>query len=347
MVIELKNRIDLGKYQVRTDLIIENNSLDSDYLKVREINDDIRVTHVEVDDELSVVLKKQQGFYVTIEFVDATNHEDKEELKRVLIDEFNILLKRLSIKDKDKVLIIGLGNERSTADSLGPKVISKILVTRYLFQLNTNVKDGIRNVAAISPGVMAVTGIETYDTITSLIDKIKPDFLIVIDSLASMSIDRINKTIQITDTGIHPGSGVGNNRKELNFNTLGIPVIAVGVPTVVESSTIVVDTIDYLFKHISYIKNNYQINKLVFNHSSDYIDKIKKLDLSDEEKKEVSGMLGELDDESKRQLINEVLTSLNYNLIVTPKEIDFVIDSLSDIISGAINNSLHKEVNEI
>ena len=347
MVIELKNRIDLGKYQVRTDLIIENNSLDSDYLKVREINDDIRVTHVEVDDELSVVLKKQQGFYVTIEFVDATNHEDKEELKRVLIDEFNILLKRLSIKDKDKVLIIGLGNERSTADSLGPKVISKILVTRHLFQLNTNVKDGIRNVAAISPGVMAVTGIETYDTITSLIDKIKPDFLIVIDSLASMSIDRINKTIQITDTGIHPGSGVGNNRKELSFNTLGIPVIAVGVPTVVESSTIVVDTIDYLFKHLSYIKNNYQINKLVFSHGSDYIDKIKELDLSDTEKKEVSGMLGELDDESKRQLINEVLTSLNYNLIVTPKEIDFVIDSLSDIISGAINNSLHKEVNDL
>ena len=347
MVIELKNRIDLGKYQVRTDLIIENNSLDSDYLKVREINDDIRVTHVEVDDELSVVLKKQQGFYVTIEFVDATNHEDKEELKRVLIDEFNILLKRLSIKDKDKVLIIGLGNERSTADSLGPKVISKILVTRHLFQLNTNVKDGIRNVAAISPGVMAVTGIETYDTITSLIDKIKPDFLIVIDSLASMSIDRINKTIKITDTGIHPGSGVGNNRKELSFNTLGIPVIAVGVPTVVESSTIVVDTIDYLFKHLSYIKNNYQINKLVFSHGSDYIDKIKELDLSDTEKKEVSGMLGELDDESKRQLINEVLTSLNYNLIVTPKEIDFVIDSLSDIISGAINNSLHKEVNDL
>ena len=347
MVIELKNRIDLGKYQVRTDLIIENNSLDSDYLKVREINDDIRVTHVEVDDELSVVLKKQQGFYVTIEFVDATNHEDKEELKRVLIDEFNILLKRLSIKDKDKVLIIGLGNERSTADSLGPKVISKILVTRHLFQLNTNVKDGIRNVAAISPGVMAVTGIETYDTITSLIDKIKPDFLIVIDSLASMSIDRINKTIQITDTGIHPGSGVGNNRKELSFNTLGIPVIAVGVPTVVESSTIVVDTIDYLFKHLSYIKNNYQINKLVFSHGSDYIDKIKELDLSDTEKKEVSGMLGELDDESKRQLINEVLTSLNYNLIVTPKEIDFVIDSLSEVIGSAINNSLHKEVNDL
>ena len=347
MVIKLKNRIDLDKYQVRTDLIIENNFLDSDYLKVREINDDIRVTHVEVDDELSVVLKKQQGFYVTIEFVDATNHEDKEELKRVLIDEFNILLKRLSIKDKDKVLIIGLGNERSTADSLGPKVISKILVTRHLFQLNTNVKDGIRNVAAISPGVMAVTGIETYDTITSLIDKIKPDFLIVIDSLASMSIDRINKTIQLTDTGIHPGSGVGNNRKELSFNTLGIPVIAVGVPTVVESSTIVVDTIDYLFKHLSYIKNNYQINKLVFSHGSDYIDKIKELDLSDTEKKEVSGMLGELDDESKRQLINEVLTSLNYNLIVTPKEIDFVIDSLSEVIGSAINNSLHKEVNDL
>lgn len=343
----MENRINLEKFQVRTDLIIENNMLGNENLEIEEINDSIRVTHVIVDDKLSASLNKQKGFYITIEFMDVTNHEDKEILKNVLEKQINSLLKILEIKDSDKVLIVGLGNEKSTADSLGPKVISKVLVTRHLFELNTNVKDGIRNVAAISPGVMATTGIETYDTITSLINMIKPNFLIVIDSLASMSIDRINKTIQLTDTGIHPGSGVGNNRRELSFNTLGIPVIAVGVPTVVESSTIVSDTIDYLFKHISYIKNNYQINKLIFNHGDDYLKKIKEMDLSNEEKREVSGMLGELDENSKRQLINEVLTSLNYNLIVTPKEIDFLIDNLSEVIGSAINNSLHKEVNDL
>ena len=159
-----------------------------------------------------------------------------------------------------------------------------------------------------------------------------------------MSIDRINKTIQITDTGIHPGSGVGNNRKEISYSTIGIPVIAIGVPTVVESSIIVNDTINYLFKHISYIKNNYQVNKLIFTHGNEYLKDINKYDLTNKEKKEISGLLGELDDASKHQLIDEVLNNLNYNLIVTPKEIDFLIDNLSEIISTSINKSLNKEL---
>ena len=340
----MKNRINLDKYQIRTDLIIENSFLNNSNLIVKNVSDNIKVTNVEVDHDLSKSLNKGVGSYITIEFDDVTNHEDKEEIKNVLQDEIKLLLDKLKINKNSKALIVGLGNKGSTADSLGPKVISNILVTRHLFVLNTNVKDGIRNVAAISPGVMATTGIETYDTITSLINIIKPDFLIVIDSLASMSIDRINKTIQITDTGIHPGSGVGNNRRELSFNTIGIPVIAIGVPTVVESSTIVSDTIDYLFKHLSYIKNNYQMNKLIFSHNKHYLDEIKEMDLSNDEKREVSGMLGELDETSKRQLISEVLTSVNYNLIVTPKEIDFLIDNLGEVISSAINNSLHEDV---
>ena len=250
-----------------------------------------------------------------------------------------------NINNKEECLIIGLGNSKSTPDSLGPKVIDKVLVTRHLFELNTNVEKGIRKVSALSPGVMANTGIETYDIITSLIHKIKPKFLIVIDALASSSIDRINKTIQITDTGIHPGSGVGNNRKELSKDTLNIPVIAIGVPTVVDSTTIVSDTITYLFKHLSYIKNNYHQNKLIFTRTNKYIDKIKNNDLSEEEKKELSGIIGILSEKEKKELINEVLTSINYNLIVTPKEIDFLIDKLSEVISGSINNSLHESIN--
>ena len=116
---------------------------------------------------------------------------------------------------------------------------------------------------------------EEAKLLTDMLKKINPKFIIAIDALASSSIERINKTIQLTDTGIHPGSGIGNNRKEISFEKVGVPVIAIGVPTVVESSIIVSDTIYYLFKHLSYIRDNYDSNKLVFSHTSDYINKIK------------------------------------------------------------------------
>ncbi len=193
---------------------------------------------------------------------------------------------------------------------------------------------------------MANTGIETFDIITSIVNKIKPKLLIVIDSLASSSIDRINKTIQITNTGIHPGSGVGNHRKELSQDTLGIPVLAIGVPTVVESSIIVNDTIDYLFKHLSYLKNNYDKSKLIITPNDQYRNKIKELTLSEEEKKEVSGILGTLKEEEKKSLINEVLNSIHYDMIVTPKEIDFLIENLSETIANSINKSLHLALND-
>lgn len=341
----MKNRIDLSKYNIRTDLLIESEGINNSNIKVKNINDNIKVTTTYVDDDLSKSLLRKIGTYITIEFEDITNYEDRVEVSNQLCIEIRNILNDLNIKDKDKCLIIGLGNANSTADSLGPKVVDKVLVTRHLFELNTLVKEGIRCVSAISPGVMASTGIETLDIIHSLVAKIKPDFIIVIDSLASLSIDRLNKTIQITDTGINPGSGVGNNRKEISKDNLGIPVIAVGVPTVVYSSIIVNDTINYLFKHISYIKNNYDMNKLIFTRK-DYSKKLKDNDLSIEEKEELSGIIGTLDDDDKISLINEVLNGVNYNLIVTPKEIDFLVDKLSMVIGNGINKSLHREVSD-
>ena len=344
----MKNRIDLSNYQIRTDLIIENINprLYNNNINIEVINNDLKVTTIYVSKELEKEFQKKEGNYITIEFTDITNHEDQEEINKVLESEIKKLLKKLNIKEDASCLVIGLGNSNSTADSLGPKTINKVLVTRHLFELNTNVKEGIRSVAAISPGVMANTGIETYDIITSLVDKIKPNFLIVIDSLASSSIDRINKTIQLTDSGIHPGSGVGNNRKEISQDTIGIPVIALGVPTVVESTIIVNDTINYLFKHLFYIKNNQEMNKLIIKHNKNYLDNIGDKDLSKDEKREVSGILGELDENSKIELINEVLNSLDYNLIVTPKEIDFLIDNLSKVISSSINKALSSAITE-
>ena len=340
----MKNRINLSKYQIRTDLIIENiDEFNDKRVTINNINDSIKVTTVSIDEDLSSKLNKKQGDYVTIEFSDITNHEDRKELEKTLVNEIRKMLNGTDISS-DACLIVGLGNKSSTADSLGPKVVDRVLVTRHLFVLNTNVKEGIREVSAISPGVMATTGIETFDIITSIVKKTKPQFLVVVDALASSSIDRINKTIQLTNTGIHPGSGVGNNRKELSFETINIPVIAIGVPTVVESTIIVNDTIDYLFKHISYIKKNYTMNKLVFTHNKNYLKDVNEEDLSKNEKKEISGMLGELDDNDKKALIEEVLTSLDYNLIVTPKEIDFLIDNLSKVIAKSIDKALHDAI---
>ena len=137
-----------------------------------------------------------------------------------------------------------------TPDALGPIVVENVLVTRHLFQLQPeSVEEGFRPVSAIRPGVMGITGIETSDVIYGIIEKTNPDFVIAIDALAARSIERVNSTIQISDTGIHPGSGVGNKRKELSKATLGIPVIAIGVPTVVDAVSITSDTIDFILKH--------------------------------------------------------------------------------------------------
>ena len=334
----MKNRIDLNKFNIRTDLIIDYDIQDKN---LKKVSDNIQITTISVNKQLEKKIHKKAGTYTTIEFVDITNHEDRMEIEKVLIEELNHFLDLLNIKYTDSGFVIGLGNRFSTPDALGPKTIDKILVTRHLFVLNANVKDGIRSIAAISPGVMANTGIETFDIIFGIIKDIKPKFIIVIDALASSSIDRINKTIQITDTGIRPGSGVGNHRKELSYETLGIPVISVGVPTVVESSIIVNDTIHYLFKHISYLKSHYDTNKLIVFRDKNYINKIKDLNLSFNEKKEISGIVGSLSNEDMKSFIDEVLGSIQNNMIVTPKEIDFLIDNLSTTIANSINKSLH------
>ncbi len=340
----MNHEIDLKKYDIRSDLVldsIENNryNIKSDIYE----KDGIKVTKVDVDRDNSSLLNKKEGKYVTIEFDDVTDSGNRDRVKDIFTSELKGMIDSLKLKKDYMVLVIGLGNEKSTPDSLGPKVIQNTLITRYLYVIGENVSDGIRSVSGISPGVMADTGIETVDIISSIVERIKPDIVIAVDALAASSITRINKSIQITDTGIHPGSGVGNMRKEISFDSLGIPVIGIGVPTVVSSSIIVYDTIDFLFKHISYIKDNQNRNKLIYSRNN-YYDKIKDKDLSNKERGELAGLLGTLSEEEERGLINEVLDSLSYNFIVTPKEIDFIVDKLATVISSGINNVLHKLV---
>lgn len=335
----MKHEIDMSMYQIRTDLAIDN--IDSDIKLDTDVYENIRVSSLYVDDNISEKIKKKVGNYITIEFKDVTDHDNEENVTCVLTNELKKLLKKMDISDNDSCLIIGLGNSKSTPDSLGPETINKLIITNHLYKLGS-LQEGYRRVSAINPGVMGETGIETSDIIKSITESLKPDFLIVVDALASSSIERVNKTIQITDTGIHPGSGIGNSRKEISKDVLNIPVIAIGVPTTVDAVTIVSDTIDYMAKKYSYTRQNINnpINKLIINNTINY--NKKEVKVTKEDKQKFLGLVGNLNYDETRKLIEEVLTPIGYNFMVTPKEVDFIIIKLSNVISSAINNSLHR-----
>ena len=342
MVIIVNKEVDLSKYELRTDLAIESidssSSIDGIEKSIKNV-DDVKVTTVKVNETGSKKINKKVGKYITVEFIDVTDSNNRKKVLDVFSAELKNLLNDCQIKKDDSCLVIGLGNSSSTPDSLGPLSVNNVLVTNHLFELN-ELSDCFRRVSAINPGVMGTTGIETSDIILSIVEKLKPNFILVVDALASGSIERVNKTIQMTDTGIHPGSGVGNSRKEISKDILGIPVIAIGVPTTVDAVTIVSDTINYMYKHFSYTKENVNnpSNKLMVS-TPNYLKKAVKVD--DKDKNNLLGLVGLLNEEEVKQLIFEVLTPIGYNLMVTPKEIDFLVDKLAYVIGNGINKALH------
>lgn len=325
------HKISLEKYNLRTDLIIER--------------EDIQGTKKEtIKDEIYQVerIEDHNDKYVSISFDDITDKDNFKTIENTLIKELKLVLKDINIKKEDLVLIIGLGNSLSTPDSLGPKTLENVLVTSYLYNLG-EVDKSYQNTAIFKPEVTGTTGIETSTIIKSLIEKTNTKLVIFIDALASSSIDHLNKVIQITTKGISPGSGVGNNREELTKNTLNIPVIAIGVPTIVEASTIVKDTLINLKKHISYQIENKDNIKTKLTTYQDYSEQ--ENNLSKQEEKNILGEIGLLDPSDLKQLIDEVLIPIKYNLMVTPKEIDFQIEKLSLLIANSLNKSLHDDFN--
>ena len=339
--------IDLKNDALRTDLVIDEINRDKQNRLTSNIivnEDNILLEEVEVTEKDEVIFHKKKGIYSTVAFQDITDKNNFKKVEKVVIQALKLMYDRIHLKEQDKVLVIGLGNEESTPDALGPKCIDHVLVTRHLFMLG-EVEKGYRNIASFKPSVTGVTGIETKDLIEGIVDKVKPNLLIVIDALASNSIDRLNKTVQITNSGISPGSGIGNNRTELSYETLKIPVVAIGVPTVVDATTIVQDTLQLLLKQISYQIENQDNTKLklvsVFNQNYENHDE----SLSMDQKEDVLGMVGLLDKDELKQLLLEVLLPLNYNMMVTPKEVDYVIDKLSLLLGNAINKSLHQHFN--
>ena len=309
-------------YNFRTDLALERTNMYRKANKLEQIDgidtdeenvsDNIKVSRVKITNENGEkAIGKKKGIYVTIDLKKFKLADDDEIQKAsdILSKELtNILITHIS--EKDDILVVGLGNVYVTPDSLGPKVINEIDVTRHIIKyLPQDIDENTRPVTAISPGVLGTTGIETLEILKGIVDNVKPKLLIIIDALASRSIERISSTIQISDTGIVPGAGVGNTRMELSESTLGVPVIALGIPTVVESAVLVNDCLDLL------------IGKL-----------------QDEAKSNV--FLNQLKEQDNYSTIKDVLVPQDYNMIVTPKEIDELIENMKDVVARGINMSL-------
>jgi len=261
-------------YRIRTDLALEaRESFPEDDVEIKGVilteefdeENKIRVSTVVIKDERGAkAMQKPIGTYITIEAPELTEaDEDYNQPVSDIIAEN--LLKLAGDYTKDEVLIVGLGNREVTPDALGPYVVDNMFVTRHLIKEYGNefkARNRLGNVSAISPGVMGQTGMETSEIIKGIIDETHPKLIVVVDALASRSINRLNTTVQLTDTGISPGSGIGNNRKALNEETLGIKVIALGVPTVVDAVTIVADTLSQYMEKTGFEEN--EINQFVY-----------------------------------------------------------------------------------
>jgi spore protease len=365
---DMDQSLDLSMYSVRTDLAIEAHEIaveerlqqkkesaspiEGVMIHDREI-DGVKLSYVQVTETGAKSIGKKPGNYVTIEAQGIREHntELQRKVQEIFTKELSQFLQRLNIGKEASCLVVGLGNSNVTPDALGPLTVENLLVTRHLFQLQPeSVEEGFRPVSAIAPGVMGTTGIETSDIIDGIVQKTKPDFIIVIDALASRSIERVNATIQISDTGIHPGSGVGNKRKELSKETLGIPVISIGVPTVVDAVSITSDTIDFILKHFGREMREGKRPSSALAPGGWTFGKKKALTEDDmpspEQRSTFLGMIGTLEEEEKRRLIYEVLAPLGHNLMVTPKEVDMFIGDMANLLASGLNAALHGKVDQ-
>jgi spore protease len=317
------------QFSDRTDLALEAKEIASRSLGDRipginvtsDENQGITVTRMDVEsEEGSTAIGKMIGHYITIEVPELRNKDSvlQERVAATFAKEFEWFLDQINIPTHAKILVIGLGNWNVTPDALGPIVVENILVTRHLFELMPDqVSSGYRQVSAIAPGVLGITGIETSDIVKGIVEQSKPDLIIAIDALASKALQRVNTTIQIADTGIHPGSGIGNNRKGINSGSMGVPVIAIGVPTVVYASTIVNNSIEMLLNHMKQQTKHTQ---------------------------QIFGVLEHLPEDERLQFVKEVLGPLGHDLLVTTKEIDEFIEDIANVIASGLNASLHAAV---
>jgi spore protease len=263
-----------------------------------------------LDEQGAQIMGRPPGTYVTLE---SSEIRDNNKMVHKQIGEIlaNKLKEILPLREDSTVLIVGLGNWNATPDALGPKVVELSMATRHLFHYAPEeLRKGLRSVCVLAPGVLGLTGIETAEIIKGTVDRVQPDLVICIDALAAGSVERINSSLQVATTGINPGSGVGNKRIGINQETMGVPVVAIGVPTVVHAGIIAHQAMEKLFNHLQTtpaLQDVYHALRPV----------------------------------AVNEMINDVLEPFGGQLMVTPKEIDEQISNTARIIAMALAMALH------
>lgn len=314
------------KYKIRTDLAMEQKErFESDHVEVSGVvleeeydeEKEIKITTVRIETENGAkAMGKPVGTYLTLEAPNmaAADEGYHREISETLADFLKKYMKDTE-ENQEKgysVLVVGLGNREVTPDALGPYVVDQLNVTRHIVQEYGRYavgKGGSRIVSAIVPGVMAQTGMESAEIIRGIVNETTPDLIMVIDALAARSTKRLNRTIQISDAGIYPGAGVGNHRSEITKDTMGIPVIAIGVPTVVDAATIVNDTMENFIMALE----------------------------TSETLKGVGVVLQGYNSAEKYELVKELIAPHLNGMFVTPKDIDDTVRRISYTISEAMN----------
>jgi spore protease len=305
----------------RTDLAVETREMitrhvreDIPGVRVETVDhEDVTVTRVDImTPEGERIIGKMRGRYVTLEApgLRKKNTPLQNRMMELLTEE---LVRIINLPRRATTLIVGLGNWNVTPDALGPRVTEQIVVTRHLQDfVSPELKEGVRSVCAFSPGVLGLTGIETAEIVAGVVNRLKPDVVICIDALAAASSSRVTTTIQLSNTGINPGSGVGNKRFGLTQESLGVPVIAIGVPTVVHAANIANDTITTLIEHA---------------HFNRFFKSMQNLSPAD-----------------RQSIVSQVLPAAMGDLMVTPKEIDTLISDIAEVVAGGINSAMHPHI---
>ena len=342
----------MGKFDFyRTDLLVESEEMvrhrtESEKDKLESSNGiifkeskigRILLTEVKVEEEGEKRIGKRKGNYITLTMPKLTISDGEEltHLAEVLTEKLEGIIPDLEALSDGKVLFVGLGNRDVTPDAIGPLTMDKLrdIVPIYY-------DDSGGEIYVYAPGVTIQTGLETADFIKALVGEIKPDLLIVIDALAARDSTRLCRTIQLTDTGIHPGSGVGNSRKEISAETLGLPVIAIGIPTVVDGPVLIADAIDAMFSYIASKIDEEDSPSSILSVTPWLRSDNKDIDRS--VLKPIFGDWASWPHEDRIQLFEEVLTNHELRTFISPKEIDSWVALYADALSSSLSEWICK-----
>lgn len=318
----------LDRYNIRTDLALEEKErFESDHVEISGVvveeeydpESEMRITCVRIETENGAkIMNKPVGAYYTLEApnlgtVDEAYHREISEKLAEYMEA--LICGKMKSQEEVSILVIGLGNRNVTPDALGPYVVDNLCVTRHILkEYGRYALEQQKYISAIAPGVMGQTGMETSEIVKGIVSETNPDIVVAVDALAARNSRRLNRTIQISDAGINPGSGVGNHRNGLTKEILGVPVIGIGVPTVVDAATIVSDTMENLIHELE--------NSNVLRGVGDILDTYTGAE--------------------KYELIKELISPHLNGMYVTLKEEDELIKQMSYTISEAINLLMRK-----